>query len=277
MRRLTGEGRSRRAEALPAYLRQRRFAERLPVRFAARAGAVLFLAAALGHALDRGGHLNDPRLALFNLEGRLAAAIGQAAEQVVVHGLKYHDARAVLAAAGVKSGGSLLGFDPESARRLLENLDWVKKARLAKVYPNGLRIDIEEREPVALWQTAGAFYPVDAEGVAIVSLDPGRFRHLPVVTGNGANTAAQSLVNHLEAHPRIKSRLRAAARVGGRRWNLYFASGLKVLLPERGEEAALRRLERLEAMQDVLSLALRTLDLRRPDRLVMRRAETDGG
>ncbi len=260
----------------PSYLRRKGFAGRLSVRFAARAGAVAFLAVTLMHSLDRGGYFSDPRSPFFNMEGRLAGMIGQSARQIRVKGLNHHTARSVLAAIGIESGGSMLGFSPDRARRLLENLDWVKKARLAKVYPNILSIEITEREPIALWQTAGEFYPVDASGAAIASLDPGRFSHLPVVTGDGANSAAKDLVNHLEAHPGLKSSLRAAARVGKRRWNLYFASGLKVLLPENGAKAALDRLQMLDERQNVLSRALTSLDLRQPERLVMRPAGQTG-
>ncbi|HHN72586.1 MAG TPA: FtsQ-type POTRA domain-containing protein [Thermopetrobacter sp.] len=268
--------RRRKAGGAPSYLRRRGFADKLSVRFAARAGAVAFLAAVLMHSLDRGGYFNDPRSPFFNMEGRMAGVIGQAAERIQVHGLTHHSARSVIAAIGIESGGSMLGFSPEKARRLLENLDWVKSARLAKIYPNILRIGIVEREPIALWQTAGDFYPVDAEGAAIASLDPGRFSGLPIVTGEGANEAAKELVNHLAAHPRIKSALRAAARVGKRRWNFYFASGLKVLMPEHGAKAALARLEALDARFDVLSRALETLDLRHPGRLVMKPADQTG-
>jgi len=255
---------------MPAYLRQKGFADRFGVRLAVRASAVAFLGLALFHSLDRGGHFDDPASPFYNLEGRMAAVIGQSAERIEVRGLSHHKARNVLAAIGIKAGGSMLGFDPQSARHLLENLDWVKRARLAKVYPNGLVIDIVEREPIALWQTEGEFYPVDAEGVAIASLPAARFSRLPVVTGEGANKAAKALINQLDTLPRVKSALRAAARVGKRRWNLYFASGLKVLLAEDDGGAALARLEALDEETGVLSRALRVLDLRQPGRLVLR-------
>jgi len=261
----------------PAYLRRRTFADRPGVRFLARAGAVAFLTLTIFHGLEEGGFLKDPRSPLYNLEGRIAGAFGQAAERISITGLKYHSPRAVLTAIGVESGGSLLGFNPEEARRLLENLDWVKRARLAKVYPNGLSIEIEERAPIALWQTEGEFYPVDEEGVAISSLDPRRFSGLLLITGEGANGQAKALVNQLAAHPRIRSKLRAAAYVGRRRWNFYFASGLKVLMPEKDLSAALERLNRLDAATGVLDRAVETLDLRQGDRYVLRLAAAGNG
>ena len=254
---------------LPGYLRRRSWWRSRTAGALLRGGALLFLGLTIVHGLELGDHVKDPTSPLYNLEGRMAGLVGMQAERVAISGLKYHRPEAVLTAIGVRTGGSLLAFEPDQARRLLENLDWVKKAQVEMVYPNGLRIRIEEREPIALWQTDGNFYPVDAEGVAIVSLHPGRFSHLLLVTGEGANEKAAELVNRLEALPALRSRVRAAARVGNRRWNLYLASGLKVLLPERDEQAALARLARLIEDGRLEEKAVAVLDMRLDDRLYL--------
>ncbi len=276
MLRFVAKGRSSRPKSrpvsrkdLPRYLRPRRRVDSLIVRAGFRGLALLMLAGVILHGLERGAHITDPTSPLYNLEGRLAGLFGQQAQRIYISGLVHHTPQAVLKAIGVRTGSSLLGFEPETARRLLENLDWVKRAEIAKLYPNGLKIRIEERMPIALWQTDGAFYPVDAEGVALVSLDPRRFADLLLVTGEGANTAARALVNQLEAMPDLRSRVKAAARVGNRRWNLYLASGLKVLLPERGEEKALRRLAALIADGRITRKAVKELDLRLSDRIAL--------
>ncbi len=252
---------------LPGYLRRRSWWRSRTAGALLRGGALAVLALTVVHGLELGDHVKDPTSPFYNLEGRMAGLVGMQAEKVVISGLKYHRPESVLTAIGVRTGGSLLAFEPDRARRLLENLDWVKKAQVEMVYPNGLRIRIEEREPIALWQTDGNFYPVDAEGVAIVSLHPGRFSHLLLVTGEGANEKAAELVNRLEALPALRSRVRAAARVGKRRWNLYMAGGLKVLLPERGEKEALVRLSRLVDQGKLEEKAVAVLDMRLDDRL----------
>ncbi len=255
---------------LPGYLRRRSWWRSPAAGALLRGSGLAVLALTLVHGLELGDHVKDPTSPLYNLEGRMAGLVGMQAERVAISGLKYHRPEAVLTAIGVRTGGSLLGFEPDRARRLLENLDWVKAAQVEMLYPNGLRIRIKEREPIALWQTDGHFYPVDAEGVAIVSLHPGRFSHLLLVTGEGANMKAAELVNRLEALPALRSRVRAAARVGNRRWNLYLASGLKVLLPERDEQAALARLARLLTARRLEEKAVAALDLRLDDRLHLR-------
>jgi cell division protein FtsQ len=59
--------------------------------------------------------------------------------------------------------------------------------------------------------------------------------------GRGANTAAAELINHLSAYPELLLQMKAAARVGGRRWTLYLDSGITVQLPERNWMQAVRR------------------------------------
>ncbi len=270
-------GGERREGGQPSYLRRGGFASRLLVRAGARSFAVLFLGAAILHGLSAGGYLDDPRSPLFNIEGKLAGLIGQQAMDVRISGLKYHTPQAVLAAIGVRVEGSLIGFDPLRAKRLLENLDWVKKARLEKVYPNALRIELSEREPIVVWRTDGEEFPVDGEGVVIVSLDAKRFAGLLKVSGEGAAGEARRLVNHLEAWPEIKSKLRLATRVGKRRWDLHFASGLKVMMPEEGFKEALARLARLDASTGVLNRALERLDMRLEGRLALKAEATAGG
>ncbi len=65
----------------------------------------------------------------------------------------------------------------------------------------------------------------------------------------------------------------AAVRVGERRWNLRLSNGADVLLPEGEEVAALDRLLQLQQDHAVLDRPLQAIDLRLPDRLVLRAAQ----
>jgi cell division protein FtsQ len=70
----------------------------------------------------------------------------------------------------------------------------------------------------------------------------------------------------------VKRRVTAAVRVNQRRWNLRLASGADVLLPEGHEAAALERLVTLHQENQVLDRQLVAVDLRLPDRMVLRPA-----
>jgi len=239
-----------------------RFGGRRSVRFAARTGALGILALAIAFGLSDGGHLKYPGSPWENASGRVASLFGFAADGIRISGLKYHDAEAVLTPLGVRPGGSLIGFDAAHARKLLENMDWVLSAKVMRMFPNQLEIAVVEREPFALWQRGGSHYVIDRTGSAMSSLDPTRMASLPLVTGEGAQAAISELVNQLEAHPRLRSKMLAAARVGQRRWTLHLDNGVSIALPEKGVEQAMARVEYLDQRYDLLSKGIKGIDLR---------------
>ena len=112
-------------------------------------------------------------------------------------------------------------------------------------------------------------YVIDRSGAAISALEAGEATDLLLVTGEGAQHAALDLVNHLEAHPALLSRVRAAARVGDRRWTLHLASGQRLLLPESGEAAALDRFDMLEKRFAILARSVSEIDLRLAERVTL--------
>ena len=168
----------------------------------------------------------------------------------------------------VAPGGPLVGFEPAEARRALESLDWVESARVQQLYPNQLEIRVVERQPFAIWQRGGRFHVVDEAGTTLSGIAAADVPGLPLVTGEGAGSAVAQLVNHLEAHPGLSSRVMAGARVGARRWNLYFDGSVKVLLPEHGLEKALAVLSELDDRHRILDKGIAAVDLRMAGRVV---------
>jgi cell division protein FtsQ len=235
---------------------------RRSVRLICRVGGLSILALAAGFGLHDGGHLKYPGSPWENASGRVASLFGFAADGIKIAGLKYHDAESVLTPIGVRPGGSLIGFDAANARKMLENMDWVLYAKVMRMFPNQLEISVVEREPFALWQRGGSHYVIDKTGSAMSSLDPARMTSLPLVTGEGAQSAISELVNQLEAHPGLKSKMLAAARVGQRRWTLHLDNGVFVALPEKDVEKAMARVEELDQRYDLLSKGIKGIDLR---------------
>ncbi|HZF74295.1 MAG TPA: cell division protein FtsQ/DivIB, partial [Acetobacteraceae bacterium] len=78
------------------------------------------------------------------------------------------------------------------------------------------------------------------------------------------------LVDLLMAHPDLVARTQALVRVGERRWNLRLHNGADVLLPEGQEAPALQRLSELQARNALLDRPIVLVDMRMPDRLVVR-------
>jgi cell division septal protein FtsQ len=75
----------------------------------------------------------------------------------------------VVAAAGVRSGGSILGVDPSAvASRLQKSSTWVRSSQVTAQLPDRVLIRIDEWKPVAVYQPAsGPAYFLSDEAVAL--------------------------------------------------------------------------------------------------------------
>jgi cell division protein FtsQ len=218
----------------------------------------------------RSGSINAGVAALGEqLTTRLARA-GLVVETVMVTGRRRTSPSALLAALDVSRGDPLLGVDLAAARARIERLGWVKSARLTRRLPDRIDIALAERVPFAVWQYRDRLRLIDAQGAVIAGVDPARFASLPLIVGKGAPAHAAALLEELESEPELARRVRAAVRIADRRWNLRFDNGVDVRLPENNPMDAWRKLARLERQYRILARDIVLLDLRLPDRLIVR-------
>jgi cell division protein FtsQ len=236
-------------------------------RIAARSLAVLFLATTLVRGVIVGGHLEYPGSPWTKLPGEVAGLFGLAAMDIEIAGLAHHDPQDVLATIGVKPGAPLLVFDAKSARKTLQALDWVEQATVTRQYPNKLQIAIVEREPFVVWQYQGKLQVVDQNGKPMTGISASAGNLLLHVVGLGANTAASDLVNQMSATPGLFHEVKAAVRVGERRWDLHMTSGLVIALPERDMSIALKAAETTVLSRSVKALNIARIDYRIPGEL----------
>jgi cell division protein FtsQ len=222
--------------------------------------------------LDRQGHIRSAREAMGRTFVGLSAEMGLVVADITVEGRVRQPPEPILAAIDLKRGDPILPADLDRMRERLESLSWVAEASIERRLPGRLHIRLIEREPMALWQRAGQFVLVDREGAEIGPDASGEFAHLPVIVGADAPKHARALFAALSAEPALAPRVKAAVRVGGRRWNLRLddiAAGVDVRLPEAQAAAAWTRLARLEREYQLLERKLQMIDLRMPDRLVV--------
>jgi cell division protein FtsQ len=211
-----------------------------------------------------------PERRLAGWRESLGSLVPMHVQQVVIEGRANTPDPVLRAALGVIPGQPILAFSVADARARIETLSWVDHATVERRLPGTIVVQLEERRPFAIWQNQGRFVLIDRAGQIVANQDVAAFRQLPLVVGAGAPEHAAALLDDLAAQPALQSRVTAAVRVGERRWNLVLNNGLSVLLPEGQARAALVRLMELQASQALLDRPLQTVDMRLPDRLVLR-------
>jgi len=203
--------------------------------------------------------------------GDLAATMGLRVENVVVEGRTKTPEVLLRAALGIRPGEPILSYSLDEARRRLESIKWVESATVERHLPGTIVVRLTERRPFAVWQTEGKFRLVDRDGEVVTDSDVAFFAdQLPLVVGAGAPQAAAALMDLLSHFPDLQSRLVAAVRISERRWNLRMTNGADIMLPEAAEAQALAKLAELQASQSLLDRPLAVVDMRLPDRLVVR-------
>lgn len=125
-------------------------------------------------------------------------------------GLRYGSPRATLAALRIPRSLSVFD-DLTPIERRAKALPGVDRARVGRRLPATLRVDLEEREPVALTPTAGAMRLIDARG-RLLPFDPARSApDLPVAEAPDA-LVAQLLSRVRELDPELFERVASARR-----------------------------------------------------------------
>jgi cell division protein FtsQ len=241
-------------------------------------GIVLLLGVAGAlHMLVASGAPGGSIATLRERFGDATASLGLRVGTIVIEGRANTPEPLLRAALGISKGDPILGFSLDDARQNVEKLSWVDQATIERQLPDTVVVQLVERRPFAIWQNQGRFVLIDRDGQTVTNEDVAQFRNLPLVVGAGAPGAATPLIDALTAHPELMARLVAAVRVGERRWNLQLRGGMSVMLPEGHEPEAIDRLMALQQDHALLDRPLEVVDMRLPDRLVLRpRAEPAG-
>lgn len=200
----------------------------------------------------------------------ITADMGFKVENILVEGREFTDAQALRAIINIDKGDPLFLFDPGAARKSIEELSWVKKARIERRLPDTIYIGIEERLPLALWQKDKQLHLIDADGQVVNTDGLKRFKDLIVVMGEGAPAQAKALLDNIAAEPVLQERTKVARWIDGRRWDLSFEKDITVKLPETDLGLALRRLALAQEEDGLLDKDITSVDLREPDRIVVR-------
>lgn len=253
----------------------RRLSVRMSTSRLGRRSASLLTIAVVGgffaYGVVRGGHVETAGQILLDVADAAGNIAGFKVKEVNVAGHNHVTPAQILETAGIRSSTSILFLNADEMRARLEALPWIASASVRKFYPDRIDIAVTERQGYALWQMNGEIKVIARDGIPIApySDDP-RYLSLPIVVGEGAQEHVAEIVDALARLPALKEQVRAAIRVADRRWTLKLRNGIDVRLPEEGIEEALVALTDLDREKKLLSRDVTIIDLRLPDRVVVR-------
>lgn len=173
-------------------------------------------------------------------------------------------------AVGVSADQPIISVDLNAVRERVMAVGWVKEARVVRLLPDTLIVDVTEHDRLAVWQTGGQAYVIDSHGQVIRGADAGRYPKLPLVVGKGADQHAADILPLLAQRPRLMGRIDALVRVDERRWDLRLRDGSLIQLPAVDQESALIRLDALDQRERLLDLGFARVDLRTPEEVAVR-------
>jgi cell division protein FtsQ len=233
----------------------------------------LIVATVAGYALlavSRQPGVQDMFAGAFDRAVAISATLGLVVTDIQVEGRETTDTATIMRALAAERGTPILAVSPSRAKRQLEALAWVRSAAIERRLPHTLFVRLVERHPLAVWQHGGRQELIDRHGEVIAVNDLSPFAKLPTVVGEDAAAHAAKLLEMLAGDPELAARVSAAIRVDGRRWDLRVDNAVNVLLPEQNAAEAWNRLAQLERSNNLLKRDLQSVDMRLPDRLVLR-------
>ena len=167
---------------------------------------------------------------------------------------------------------NLISFDKDHAKSLLEQVGWVKRANIKKIYPNTLIINIIETDPFAIYYDNQNNYLIDIDGQIISSnSDINVYKNLLIVRGEDAKTKLNEIIKEINIYfPDVRNRINELEFIEKRRWNLFLSGNLLIKLPDTEVKESLNNLKKLFEDKQVLESNIIEVDLRIKGRAVIK-------
>lgn len=203
----------------------------------------------------------------------LTAEAGFRVNDITVEGRKRTQRDDLLTVIGVAQNAPIFALDLDAIHARIEDLPWVERATIVRRLPNLVHVQLQEREAFGFYREDEKLTLIDRGGVAITAHHLRQFAHLPVFSGQGAGLRAADFMDLLADYPVLRNRMVAAHWTGDRRWTVQLDHGGEVHLPATAISAALDRLMQLEQDRRILAQENQAIDLRLPDRVLLRPRE----
>ncbi len=243
-------------------------------RFALRVGVPFTLACSLGTAYMANPERREAlALTISEMYSSIQTRPEFMVQMMAIDGATGEVAAAIHEIVPVDFPISSFDLDLTHIREIISQLNPVQDADIRLQAGGVLQVTIDERQTAALWRTRDGLFRVDDEGHYIgLALDPADYPGLPLIAGEGADTAVAEAKALIAAAAPIKERVHGLVRIGERRWDVVLDRGQRILLPETGPVEALQRVIALAQLPDKVMLErdLTVVDMRLGHRPTLR-------
>ena len=167
---------------------------------------------------------------------------------------------------------NLITFDQGHAKTLLEEVGWVKRVNIKKVFPNTLSINVIESDPFAIFYNDQDTFLIDIDGEMISSNpDMNKYGSLLIVRGEKAEVKLSEIIKEININfPEVIDKVNGLEFIDKRRWNLFLSNDLLVKLPDKEINESLRNLKKLFNDKQILDSNIIEVDLRIKGRAVIK-------
>jgi cell division protein FtsQ len=199
-------------------------------------------------------------------------------DDIIITGRNRTTLSEINSALNLSRGDNILKINVATIKHDLEELPWIRDVRVERnFFPNVLKIDIKEKEVLAIWQLNEKFYPLDMDGY-VIEADYRPTQSMLLIVGAGASENILSLLKMVkENDAKFLNRIKVANYISQRRWNLILddiRDGITVKLPEENQEAAWKKLLKLDETKGILKRKLTIIDLRLKDKVMVKLRKT---
>jgi len=169
------------------------------------------------------------------------------------------------ASIGITKGTNIKSIKLDEMNARINSVPGVKKSAV-RLLPNGnLIIKTEFHKSVALLEENGLFYPLSEDGTKIDTPSDQRDGNVIVIKGNRPDTI-NSIAQELSP---LTDYIDYIDWIEDRRWNIHTKKGITVFLPEKDPSVAINKLMVLNQDHNILSRAIKVLDMRDDRRILV--------
>lgn len=193
----------------------------------------------------------------------------------VTHALKKTTKQEIEAATRGRIGGNFFVVAPAEVRAGLEQLPWVRRASVRRVWPDRLEVTLEEHEPLARW---GDDALINTYGERFAGRTDAQ---LPTFFGpaGAEQEVAQRYARFADAIAPLGATLERVVLTQRYAWQLRLSSGLHIMLGRDADVAEARLRKFVEVYPATLGKMARRheyVDLRYPNGFALRVPELKG-